>query len=87
MKNELRIAVATVVAGLAVGVLAPLPAKANSAQIKVTHAVHKDTGTKTAAQSASPKAPAAKFRVAVMPAPKAATPSQSTLESPKFIHR
>ena len=87
MKNELRIAVATVVAGLAVGVLAPLPAKANSAQIKVTHAVHKDTGTKTAARSATSKTTASKFRVAVMPAPHSGTSSQGNLASPKFIRR
>jgi hypothetical protein len=87
MKNNVKIAVATMVAGLAIGVLAPLPAQANSAQIKVTHAVHKDTGTQAAARSATSKATAKKFRMAVMPAPHSGTSSQVNPAAPKFIRR
>jgi len=75
------------VASLAIGVLAPLPAVANSAQVKVTHAVHKESATKTTARSKAAKSQASKFRVGVMPAPQAAASSQSTKSSPKFIHR
>jgi hypothetical protein len=87
MKNSIKIAAATMVAGLAIGVLAPMPAQANNAQIRVTHAVHKNTGTQTAARSATPKATATKFRVAVMPAPHSGTPSRVNLASPKYIRR
>jgi hypothetical protein len=87
MKNKIKITVATMVAGLAIGVLAPIPAQANSAQVKVTHAVHKQTGTQTAAHSAAPSAATTKFRVAVMPAPHSGTPAPANLASPKFIRR
>jgi len=75
------------VASLAIGVLAPLPAQANNAKISVTHAVHKDSGTQTAARSAAPNAAAKKFRVAVMPAPRSGSPSHANLTAPKFIRR
>jgi hypothetical protein len=87
MKNNIKFAVTALVAGLALGVLAPMPAKAGNAQIKVTHAVHKDTGTKAAARSTTANAPAKNFRVAVMPAARNGTPSRANLASPKFIHR
>jgi hypothetical protein len=87
MKNSIKIPVAAMAASLAIGVLAPMPANANNAQISVTHAVHKDTKAQTAARSGASNVTAKKFRVAVMPAPHSGTPSKANLTAPKFIRR
>jgi hypothetical protein len=87
MKSKIKFLLATTVAGLAIGVLAPTLAEANNAQIKVTHAVHQDTGAQAAAASAKSDAAAKKFRVAVVASPHAATPSPVNSASPKYIRR
>jgi hypothetical protein len=87
MRRSIKIPIAAMVAGLAIGVLAPAAANANNAQIKVTHAVHKDGKTQTAARSGKSDARARTFRVAVMPAPRSQASATANPMAPKFIRR
>jgi FlaG/FlaF family flagellin (archaellin) len=87
MKNGIKILLAAAVAGLATGFCAPMASKANNAQIKVTRAVHKDTGTQVATRSSTAGAKATNFKVAVMATPHTATTTSASPTSPRFIHR
>ena len=87
MKNGIKILLASMVVGLAVGVLAPMPSMANNAQVKVTHALRQDNGTQVAARSTGSDAKATKFKVAVMATPHTTTAVPASSTSPRFIHR
>jgi hypothetical protein len=81
-----RILIATVVAGLTLGVFAPVSSKANNAQIKVTHAV-RNSGSQATAGASTSNAKTSKFKIAVVAKPHVSSPSPANSNNGKYIHR